>query len=96
MAANDEAFLIELGAAVVKRRKKLGLSQADLAYRVGMEVPSLSNIENGKTNPHILTLARIAAALKIDLSLLLPSVANPGEFLDQQGKYVPARSKRKG
>lgn len=96
MAANDEEFLIELGAAIVKRRKKLNLSQADLAYRVGMEVPSLSNIENGKTNSHILTLARIASALTIDLSLLLPSVGSHGGFLDKQGKYIPPRSKRKG
>ncbi len=96
MVANDEEFLIELGAAIAKRRKVLNLSQADLAYRVGMEIPSLSNIENGKTNPHILTLARIAAALTIDLALLLPTVGNPDGFLDKQGKYIPTRSKRKG
>lgn len=96
MAKNDQDYLIELGAAIAQRRRSLGLSQADLAYRLGMEVPNLSIIENGKTNPQLLTVACIAAALNCPLAELLPVVDSSTSFLEQRGKYQPLRRKSKG
>jgi transcriptional regulator with XRE-family HTH domain len=96
MARNEQEFLIELGQAIAAKRKSLALSQADLAYRLGMEVPNLSVIENGKSDLRILTLARICSALNCSLSEVLPSIANTAVFLDQQGKYQPLRRKSKG
>jgi transcriptional regulator with XRE-family HTH domain len=94
MPMNDGEYLQKLGAAIVKRRKELGLSQADLAYRIDMDVPNLSIIENGKTNPHILTLVRLSAALDVNLSDLLPKITNLNAFLEQTPTYSPIRRKK--
>ena len=91
---SDGEYLQKLGAAIVKRRKELGLSQADLAYRIDMDVPNLSIIENGKTNPHILTLVRLSAALDVNLSDLLPKITNLNAFLEQTPTYSPIRRKK--
>ncbi len=96
MATNDYDYLVELGAAIAQRRRSMGLSQTDLAYRMGMEVPNLSIIENGKTNPQLLTLVSIAAALNCGLAELLPSVESFSGFLEERGKYQPLRRKSKG
>ena len=67
MPKNDKEYLEELGKNIRAKRKKLKMSQADLAYKVGMDVPNLSVIENGKSNPQILTLAKLAAAMAAHL-----------------------------
>lgn len=56
-----------------------------------MEVPNLSVIENGKSNPQLLTLLRIASALDCNLSDLLPSLTRPGLFLEQASEYTPRK-----
>ena len=59
MPKNDKEYLEELGKNIRAKRKKLKMSQADLAYKVGMDVPNLSVIENGKSNPQILTQGKV-------------------------------------
>lgn len=93
MAMDDQEFLVELGKVLAAKRRALGLSQADLAYRVGMEVPNLSVIENGKSNPQVLTIARICAALNVNVSDVMPEITNAVGFLENQGKYRPNRRK---
>ncbi len=59
------AFLI--GRAVRERRLALGLSQTELATRVGMTQPALSRLEAGGVVPTIPLLERISIALDADL-----------------------------
>lgn len=57
--------LIELFAQNVKaRRVELGLTQEQLAERLGCHVPYVSNLENGKKTPWLKNLATIAEALE--------------------------------
>jgi transcriptional regulator with XRE-family HTH domain len=84
---NDAAYLKALGKAIVARRKSLKMSQADLASIINMEVPNLSVIENGKSNPQILTLVRIASALDTQIQLLFPIVEQPLSFLEAASVY---------
>ncbi|MFM2195796.1 MAG: hypothetical protein RL092_1396 [Bacteroidota bacterium] len=93
MQHNDQNFLKVLGGNIASKRKSLGYTQADLAYLIGMEVPNLSVIENGKSNPQVLTLMRIAAALGCNLSELLPNFDNPNLLLEARPKYVPRKYK---
>ncbi len=95
MSMNDQEYINYVGKAIVQRRKALGLSQADLAYRVNMEVPNLSVIENGKSNPQVLTLLKISSALDSNLSEFLPTLSKPRQFLEQPSAYVPQRRKKK-
>jgi transcriptional regulator with XRE-family HTH domain len=92
---SDQEYLIELGKAIVEKRKKLCLTQSDLAFKVGIEVPNLSVIENGKSNPQLLTLVKISAALGTELTELLPMIGNPQAFLDSPAVYVPRKHTKK-
>ena len=54
-----------LGKKIKELRKSRGLTQEKLAELAGIEIPSLSNIENGKNYPNNETLEKIALALRI-------------------------------
>ena len=63
----DEALLKLVGSRIKSLRKDRKLSLRDLAYKIGMEPSNLSVIENGKSNPQLLTFARISATLGVQL-----------------------------
>jgi transcriptional regulator with XRE-family HTH domain len=67
----DKEFLILLGQEVAKQKKKLCLTQLDLASLVNMEKPSITRLEKGRTNPTSLTLLKISKALNIPISKFL-------------------------
>ncbi len=54
-----------LGKRIKEIRKKRGLTQEKLAELSEIEIPSLSNIENGKNYPNHITLDKISKALNI-------------------------------
>jgi transcriptional regulator with XRE-family HTH domain len=83
----DEALLKRLGEHIRLLRKERQLSLRDLAFKIGMEPSNLSVIENGKSNPQILTYARIASALGIGLTELFSFEFNLQHFADQPQKY---------
>lgn len=59
---------------IKKYREKAGLTQEQLAEKVGITQVYLCYLENGqKKNPSITLLSKIATALKIDISDLLKS-----------------------
>jgi transcriptional regulator with XRE-family HTH domain len=84
---NDAQYLKALGKAIAARRKSLQMTQADLASIINMEVPNLSVIENGKSNPQLLTIIRIACALDIQTQQLLPIIEQPSVFLETAPVY---------
>jgi transcriptional regulator with XRE-family HTH domain len=85
--SNDAAFLKALGREIATRRKALKMTQADLASIINMEIPNLSVIENGKSNPQILTLVKIASALNIQTQQLLPIIEQPSVFIETAPVY---------
>jgi transcriptional regulator with XRE-family HTH domain len=91
VVSTDQEYLIALGKSIALQRRKMELTQADLAYKIGMEVPNLSVIENGRSNPQVLTLVKIASALSCQLSELLPTVEKPSEFVESPGVYKPRK-----
>ncbi len=46
------------------RRKRLGLSQAELARRAGVRAETLNRIERGKVDPDFATIRKLAVALR--------------------------------
>lgn len=62
-----------LGKNIKARRISLGLSQHDLANRLGIYQPALSKIESGKANPTFDLLLQISSCLEVDLWKLLVS-----------------------
>jgi DNA-binding XRE family transcriptional regulator len=53
-----------LGEQVLSRRLELGLSQTELAERLGTSRSRIYSIENGEANPRLDTLQRLADALE--------------------------------
>ncbi|MBI1952920.1 MAG: helix-turn-helix transcriptional regulator [Candidatus Omnitrophica bacterium] len=58
-------FFRRLGATVKEARFEKGLSQRQLALRVGMRQPDISRIEEGKKNVTLFTLTRLCRVLGI-------------------------------
>ena len=52
-------------------RKNAGLTQAQLAEKLGITAQSYSQYETGKRHPKLITIEKIAAALKVPLNVLL-------------------------
>lgn len=67
-----------IGKSIKKAREELGLTQSELARRLGIHQPALSKIEQGKTNPTIDLLSDISNALEVKICDLLKT---PERFL---------------
>ena len=71
---------MNLGRSIKMCRTNQGLSQEDLATRIGMSVSNISLIEQGKRDPAFSTIEEVASALGVTLSLLTFLAAEPGEL----------------
>ena len=70
---------IFLGSRIHSSRQALGLSEAQLARRIGVKRDTLVNWENGKTAPRANRLAEIAGILNVPLMWLLAGGESPAE-----------------
>ncbi len=59
-----------LGARIKELRKRVGLSQDQLAEKIGIESKYLSRIEVGKRQPSLDTLGHIADSLQVEMKEL--------------------------
>ena len=59
----------EIMREIALERAKAGMTQKELAEKIGMRVSNLSRLENGNGNPSIETLARIARGLGKQLQI---------------------------
>jgi HTH-type transcriptional regulator/antitoxin HipB len=66
----------ELALLVMSRRRELGLSQAEVADKVGLKQKSISAFENKPESTKIETLFRILSAVKLDINGLAKEKAN--------------------
>lgn len=66
---SDEAQ--KLGKNLKRIRTKKGISQGDIVRALGMPKSFVSNIENGKTNPTLATIAKVAKAIGVSVDELL-------------------------
>lgn len=73
-----EKLLEILRVNVRHRRAELGLSQVQLAEKMGIDQGLISDIERGIRNPSVAKLATLAEALDTTPSALISSVALAG------------------
>ena len=59
----------EIARVLVKRRKELGISQAELAEICQVSIHTLSSIESGAGNPTIGSLLKITDVLGLTINL---------------------------
>jgi transcriptional regulator with XRE-family HTH domain len=67
---------VTLGRLLRARRESVGLSQGELARRVGMTRTSITNIESGRQKVQLHTLYDVARALDVPPEVLLPAPEN--------------------
>jgi transcriptional regulator with XRE-family HTH domain len=60
-----------LGKNLRAARKKLSLSQEDIAKRSGVQAGEVSRIERGQRDPKVSTLEKLAVAVELPPSRLL-------------------------
>lgn len=61
-----------LGKNLREARKRLDLTQEEVANRSGVQVAEVSRIEHGKRDPQVSTVEKLAAAVEL----------SPGRLLD--------------
>ena len=88
---SDEALLWQVGGNIRALRKKRKMSLKDLAYKIGMEPSNLSVIENGRSNPQLLTYAKIASALNSSLREICSIEFDYGAFAESEPTYKPRK-----
>jgi y4mF family transcriptional regulator len=60
----------ELGFKLRAKRKSLRLRQRDLAELAGVTLRGLTDLENGRANPTLNQLAKIAQVLGLEVTLI--------------------------
>lgn len=61
----------KLGKNLKRIRTEKGITQGDIVRTLGFSRSFVSNIENGKTNPTLSTISKLASALGVSSNELL-------------------------
>jgi transcriptional regulator with XRE-family HTH domain len=59
-----------LFAAIKKAREKKGLSQRDLAKKIGVEQAAIARLESGRINPTLNFLKKVLIGLDLELTVV--------------------------
>ncbi|MFH1968319.1 MAG: helix-turn-helix transcriptional regulator [bacterium] len=63
----------ELIEMIIERRIKQGLTQAELAKKIGTKQSAISRLERGTYNPTVAFLKNLAEALDVELRISFPA-----------------------
>lgn len=80
----------EIGARIRKYREACGISQVQLAQRIGVSNSRVSNWEQGVNRPDADFLADICKALNVSPSELLDVHLSPDELTAQERRVIEA------
>jgi transcriptional regulator with XRE-family HTH domain len=61
----DDPCVGDFGKNLRAARKKLGLTQEEIAERCGVQAGEVSRIERGKRDPQVSTVEKLAAAVEL-------------------------------
>lgn len=79
MSSGNRVAGVELGEVLRERRKAAGRTIASVAVDAGLSVPYIANLENGRGNPTVSALDRLATALgaRLEVGIADEPVAEP-------------------
>jgi len=90
-----------IGTKIAEARKKINISQAQLAQRLFLSAQAVGKWERGESMPDIITLNRLAEILSVDLNYFSEStqsvatVMSPAESLDKQSTELHSGEQKK-
>lgn len=70
-AYEEETKVLSIGVQLAKQRRRQGLTQAELAKKMGTSTPQLSRTERRPENVNMRTLIRYAEAIGMKLDIRL-------------------------
>lgn len=76
------ALSLKISKAIIEQRKAIGISQSELAKRLGVKQPVVSKWESGDANYTIRSVVEIFSALKLDFELLIGSEVQNYRIVD--------------
>ena len=71
MIYSEDMKAVALGRELARRRREAGLSQAELAARMGTSQAAISNMESGRTLPTLSVLERFAEGTGRPLTIVV-------------------------
>lgn len=74
--AHRDALSQACAGLVRRARRARGMTQDQLAERVGVLRPNVVRLESGRTLPTLVLLLRVALVLEVELRALVPDVAS--------------------
>ena len=75
-----------VAAQVISYRADNGLSQRELAAKLGMSQPQVARLENGEHNPTLPTLMRLATALDREFTVDITPAGRAPKLLTKRGQ----------
>jgi len=87
MAQQKQDIVLITGENFARTRKALGITQAELAERTGLQQAAISRFERGLSNPTLKTLEMLAEGIGTDLHI---------GFLPQRSKSFTLTHMKKG
>lgn len=79
---------MDLGQKIHELRTRQNISLNELALRATISAGFLSQIENGKSDPSLTTIKKIADGLKVDISALFEEIKQSDRMLVKKGDRV--------
>ncbi|HMD97794.1 MAG TPA: helix-turn-helix transcriptional regulator [Terriglobia bacterium] len=70
-AFEEESRLLNIGIALAQERKRKGLTQEEVARKIGTSAPQVSRTEHRPGNANVQTLMRYADAVGMTLNMRL-------------------------
>lgn len=77
---------------LIAYRSENGLSQRELAKRLGVSQPRVVELESGEKNPQIETLVKIAAATGVEFAIDIAPVGQEPKLVGKRIKRTPAHT----
>ena len=90
-----------IGSRIAGARKKINLSQADLAQQIAISPQAVGKWERGESMPDITTLNRLAVILGVDLNYFSENFQSPGnekalpESMERQSADINAETQNR-
>jgi len=100
MQVNESELHRLVGDTIRKRRKLIGMTQTELAEKVGLLRTSITNIEAGRQRAPLHVLYNICVAVGVEVREVLPTNAEALRYgrvemeVDGKRKSVPAGAAR--
>ena len=88
-----ETGIMEIGTKLKSARKKCGLTQEKAAEAVGVSRQTISNWENEKSYPDIVSVIRLSSLYSVSLDELLKGDEDMIEHLEESTNVVNSKKK---